>query len=65
MSIKITNKYAQFLKEQGRDPRSVSMDDVRKYRKMPVTSSADEIAAHNAAIEAKKKAKHAIITPGK
>ena len=39
------------------------MDDVRKYRKMPVTSSAEEIAAHNAAIEAKKKAKISTTNP--
>lgn len=63
MAIKVTNKYAEFLRQQGRSPGSVTMDDVRKYRKMPVTSSAEEIAAHNAAIEAKKKAKNFITNP--
>ena len=59
MSISLTSKYARFLKEQGRDPRSVTLDDVRAYRKMPVTSSAEDIAAHNAAVEAKKAEKKA------
>ena len=60
MAIKVTNKYAEFLRQQGRSPGSVTMDDVRK---MPLTSSAEEIAAHNAAIEAKKKAKISTTNP--
>lgn len=59
MKITVSKKQAEFLKQQGRNPDSVTLDDVRKYRKMPVTSSADEIAAHNAAINAKKAAKKA------
>jgi len=57
--ITVSKKQAEFLKQQGRDPRSVSMDDVRAYRKMPVISDLDAIKRHNEMIDAKKAAKKA------
>ena len=60
MSIKVSKKFREILAKQGRRASDATMDDVRSYRKMAVTSSAEDIAAHNAAIAAKKEQKNAI-----
>ncbi|MGE4259189.1 MAG: hypothetical protein AB7F19_07595 [Candidatus Babeliales bacterium] len=49
----------EILATQGRDPRSVTREDLDAYKQNMVISSASERDAWNRAIEAKKKARHA------
>ncbi len=57
--IKLTQKMREILATQGRDPRSVTREDLDAYKQNMVISSASERDAWNRAIEAKKKARHA------
>ena len=51
-SIKVSKKYKNF------GYTSATEQDINRYKERMVVSSKEERDAHNAAVEAKKKAKH-------